>query len=391
MCIKKKLATIMIIVSGIFVSAFIFENRAYAANNETELEVQSPSIDDDVRAYASNTLQFSLQSYIQVTENRLIKSGEYKLSEPFSLVSVDNEETTSIYPVIGSNGIEYTFFVNYTEDGQFSSKLTKLLVNELNDLMQNTENCTFIFFEKSGSIYSETSGIVDMIYENPDPQSESLPAEKVEQEILDVKDETVLETIKLDENLTPINPTVSRTSRSVTNNSALTMIDWSITQTQGSEPLCAAYAVAMILNNKNDKRPTAVSDITAWATNSKIDYSRGFTEAQMIQYANSRGVYPYFVNGILSRQDINTQILRSNAIYARWYRDVGDGTRGYHAIDIIGIIRQPIMFDSGENVGYLVWNPWYNYTEMVDANNPNSISYSVPGRTYKWFQTMTNW
>lgn len=106
----------------------------------------------------------------------------------------------------------------------------------------------------------------------------------------------------------------------------------------------------------------------------------------MVLYGRSRAVAPVFLNRSLTRNEVNAQILKSNGVLAVWVSD--DNKR--HAVDIIGLIRQP-AWGGGENRGYVVWNPWYNYTELCDANNENNVLYYTPGRTWTWRETITNW
>lgn len=367
-----------------------FENEKIS-NDSIGITINSQIVKENIKFFAEQNVAFYLDGYVNFLEGRKINTGEYSLENPFELINENGEEKTVVFPITLDHQIVYTMFVNELADGTITAKITQTLVDKLNEANSKEESTSLTFFEKNGDILCEENGKIDDVYVNPD--KDYLNEQVSDEVLLNEKDSMDLEEIQFDKELPIEAPkTASNLTRGITNNPTMTLINWFITETQGPEPWCAAYAVTMILNNKNDKRTTKVSDIVNWGKkNANNGGKDGFTENEMIRYATTRGGYPKFVNRVLSKNEIYDQLLKSNAVYARWYRGkISD--KNYHALDIIGIVKQPIWNQiTGQNVGYIVWNPWYDYTEMVSANDPNNISYSIPGRTYKWWQTVTNW
>lgn len=151
---------------------------------------------------------------------------------------------------------------------------------------------------------------------------------------------------------------------------------------QGRNSWCIAYAAAMILNNKNDIRKTSVSDMVKWG-NKSVD--KGFTEVEVVKYANTRGVYPKMVSRPLSVGEILTEVRKSNGVLGVWQSQVNT----WHAIDIIGNFSERTLM--GDMNGYMIWNPWREYVEVVDSS-PKEIKYVASSdRTYTWRRSITNW
>lgn len=161
-----------------------------------------------------------------------------------------------------------------------------------------------------------------------------------------------------------------------------TKINWKVTETQGANSWCGAYAAAMILNNKNDARPTKVADMTKWGKKGKND---AFSDDDLIRYANTRGVYPKKLSRPTTWNETLVQLRKSNAVWGAWQSQVNT----WHAVDITGTFSENAM--SGRKNGYIIWNPWRTYTEIIDAS-PKQIKYIAnTDRTYTWRKSITNW
>ena len=112
---------------------------------------------------------------------------------------------------------------------------------------------------------------------------------------------------------------------------------------------------------------------------------KGFSDDEIIKYANTRGVYPYKVNRIMNWNEVVTEVRKSNAIWGAW-RGTGNYKGAYHAIDVIGTYYENTF---GEFKGYWVWNPWYKSIDLVEAKS--SVVYSVPNGSFIWERSVTNW
>lgn len=83
--------------------------------------------------------------------------------------------------------------------------------------------------------------------------------------------------------------------------------------------------------------------------------------------------------------EIQTEARKSNGIWGAW-RGTGAYNGDYHAIDVIGTYYDS-MFDEK---CYWISNPWYYNIEIIGANN-SQIVYNVPGGSWIWERSITNW
>lgn len=204
----------------------------------------------------------------------------------------------------------------------------------------------------------ELNGPIELLWVNPENFMERVPNESHEHikskinnldlEEINLTDETTYE-MNVDSQIKKNN----LMSRSVTTDRTGTHIDWKISEIQGRNSWCIAYATAMILNNKNDIRKTSVSDMVKWG-NKSVD--KGFTEVR-----------------------------KSNGVLGVWQSQANT----LHAIDIIGTFSERTLM--GDMSGYMIWNPWREYVEVVDSS-PKEIKYVANSNTtFTWRRSITNW
>lgn len=374
-----------IILTLVFSSLLLFGGTVYA-ESENSLIIESQSIPLTADNYATEKLGMYLSATLGI-ENEKTNITDYQLGTPFKMINEENEEEgTALYPVMYQDTIRFVFYVRKT-DGEYSGTLSKFLADELQfikDQSISTIENPITFHEKNKDIFYESNGTIHKIYTSPiRPENEEAVTDTVlidsKKEISNLETINTLEEIEFTVNNTDSNKPLGR---STLIDKANNRINWSVTETQGSSSWCSAYAAAMILNNKNDKRPTSVAQIVSWG---KKPSDKGFSDDEIIKYANTRGVYPYKVNRIMNWNEVVTEVRKSNAIWGAW-RGTGNYKGAYHAIDVIGTYYENTF---GEFKGYWVWNPWYKSIDLVEAKS--SVVYSVPNGSFIWERSVTNW
>ncbi|MBO0440971.1 C47 family peptidase [Candidatus Enterococcus ikei] len=376
--LRKKWLVIVICILG------LFSSKEIAFATENKLSVSTPPISEEIKVYAKENVSFYLAGFLSL-ENKTINTKDYDLLEPFQMVSENNEQKTNIFPITEDGVVTYVLYLNESVEGSYDIKISKFLAEKLESLRAEKRNEDSVsFIEKNGDIYIKHGSQIEKIYVSPlRPETE----DQVTSDSLNTEFETAdTETLPL-ETLSDVKPTPNIGQRSITSDRYGTKINWLVHETQGQNSWCSAYAAAMILNNKNDARPTKVSDMVKWGKKGKND---AFSYTDVIKYANTRGVYPYYVGRPMNWNEVETQIKKSNAIWGAWEGISGKDYKGlWHAIDIVGTYQTPIWGLVGvTQVAYVVWNPWYGGLELCNADNN---TYSVIGGTFAWRYSVTNW
>lgn len=376
--LKKNWILLVICLSSVFSGSL----TAYAL--EGELNVSTTLVSEDIKTYSKENISYYL-SGILAFENKNMHSNDYNMLEPFQMVSEGNGNKTSIFPITENGIVKYVFYINKSKDGTYNTKISKFLADEIENLRNdNLNNESISFIEKNGDIYIEKNEKIDKIYTLPiRPEIEDLSnSDSLKQEIeLAETENTAIEPI------TDISPLpLANISRSVTSNSYGVRIDWLVHETQGRNNWCSAYAAAMILNNKNDIRLTKVADMVKWGKKGTWD---SFSYTDIIKYANTRGVYPYYVGRPMRWGEVETQAKKSNAIWGAWEGVSGEVKGKWHAIDVIGTYQAPIWGQIGaKQTAYFVWNPWYSTPELC---NSTTNTYYIVGGSFVWRYSVTNW
>ncbi|MGM0218503.1 staphopain A [Enterococcus sp. AZ126] len=267
------------------------------------------------------------------------------------------------------------------ENGKYTTKLSKMLVDELNFLKRKdfSKGISLIASE-NGDIYYENDGEITLLWSSPEALSEGNQTDP-ENVLLEKVKNSDLEIINLNESLEYNVDGIKL--RSTTVDKFGTRINWKISETQGDDKWCIAYAAAMILNNKNDARPTKASDIGKWGKRGK---NVGFTDDEMVKYANTRGVYPKLLSRPTTWSETITQLRKSNGVLGVWESQV----HTWHAIDITGTYMSDTA--NGRKNVFVIWNPWRTYVELIDAPTNKPIKYIANSdRTYTWRRSITNW
>ncbi|PLS38306.1 hypothetical protein CYV25_01745 [Carnobacterium maltaromaticum] len=374
------------ILSLLLGSLLIFWSTVYAESTD-ELLVESQKIPESADNYARETFGRFLNATIyneNMQSNIETSLADYRLGSSFKMIDGENNENgTILFPVIYNETIECVFFVRKT-DGIYSGTLSKFLASELQKIKKESvtdEEHPITFFEKNKDIYFEQNNIVTKIFTSPDRPDieEDVSSEILSNEKNDFKN---LEQINALDNtnfiITEVGNNVPN-KRSTHSDKFGVRINWTVNEVQNSNPWCAAYSAANILNNKNDKRPTTAAQIASWAGRSS---NQAITRLDLIRYANSRGVYPREA-GVLTWNQVTTEVMKSNAIYGGWAGAGKVYAGSSHAINIVGTYSE-----SGFK-GYWISNPWYKTIDLVTANS--KVVSGVPGGSFTWVNSITNW
>lgn len=166
-------------------------------------------------------------------------------------------------------------------------------------------------------------------------------------------------------------------------------IGWS--ETQGSEPWCAAYATASICRYRlRGLGSNITADITALKimqfTYPNLSMSalkqESLSRSAAIAYANYKGFDPKQKNGRLSWKNIKSEIDADCPIYFGC-DNLTNNRKSSHALVCRG------YNENNGNPFYSIWNPWYTKYERMYTSN---YIYTTEGGTqYEYDRTIYRW
>lgn len=376
------------IVGIFFIGMLLGGGNVYAESNE--LTVKTEPVSNEMVDYAKKNVAFYLKGLL-LSNGNAEDINSYSVTAPFSLVDSHSSNKLTLFPVVKDGQIQYILYLKKEADS-YVAKLSKTLVDELNELVTSDSAKGIVLISgENGNVYYERGGELTLLWETPDPENTKMfrysPTPQIDTSKLELQEVSLEQRLDYEthgEAITEQTRGKGPSLRSTVIDKNGTRINWTITEIQGREPWCAAYAAAMILNNKNDARPTRVIDMAQWGG---VGPNGKFSDELLIRYANSRGVYPRRYSHTTTWEENLTQFRKSNAVYGTWQSQARPTY--WHALDFIGTYSEEYM---GQKMkGYIIWNPWYNYTEIVDAS-PSQIKYVANSiDTYVWKNTVTNW
>lgn len=129
------------------------------------------------------------------------------------------------------------------------------------------------------------------------------------------------------------------------------------TQTSVEGGVCYAYAMSAILQNMGFYKytPQTISTVLGDA---------GATKSQLAGYLSAEGFCcTYSDIGYMPLNDVKNRIYHQHDYI--YISAKADDNSGYHAMVLFG------YFDDGANALYYIWNPWYTYTQVIDATTRN--------------------
>ena len=355
-----------------------------ADSSTSGLYISTQSCPDGYVEYANANIQRYLLS---VNPAELPSEGVITVGNPFCFSNAGSD--IFYFPVICNDEIIYMLRVFPKEAGGYGGVLGKSFVSELNALAETTSYSTPLsMMMEQDSVVAYVGSEKYTIYTYPDRSMDDgnndiSPTSIAAYQVVDVKEEN--SSIDCTVNVESLLSSTFSTSPMQTMDSRFIptgkFLATSITETQGSESWCAAYATAMIIrciNGKSDS--TSAYDVMEYHF-SDPSSSDSIGEAEVVQYANSRSIYPTHITSTLSDTSLINEIVNSRPVYLRMYR-VSGSDKIYHAVVLRG-------YDSGTRT-WSIWNPWYDFYDYFDMGGtyvPAEHSY----REYIYCHTIYNW
>ncbi len=156
-----------------------------------------------------------------------------------------------------------------------------------------------------------------------------------------------------------------------------------ISETQGNNSWCAAYAAAAILRSIGVSGPVGspvARDIMEWIHGEDVSSFDTAGEENLLNYAaDVWDVYPSYVHDTMNQEFLISQLNDGWPVYWRMVR-----TGGSHAVVLRG-------YDLRSSV-WSIWNPWFSFFESMSMGGtyvPTGYSSSI--YTFTYDETICNW
>lgn len=372
----------LIMLAGTFLTPF----TAYAveSSEETALYVVTKKCPDGYIEYANSNIQDFILS---VDPLELQTSKNISIGTPFSFANPDSD--VFYFPIIMNGEIIYMLRVFQKESGEYDGVLGKSYVSDLNEALKKTSNNQpLVLMMEGDSVVTYIGEDRSVIFEYPDGTidcrsnvpvadfSKVFYSKNAEYEVVDAIKKNNRIDMSVFEDLF-----ASRNELRESGTPSYKYLSTTITETQGSNSWCAAYATAWIIRYvKGNNDNTAALDVMNYHFSNPTS-SDSIGEAEVVEYANYRSIYPTHIKSTLSNSSLIAQIVASKPVYLRMYRTVGSEKK-YHAIVLRGY--------SNNTSKWSVWNPWYNYYDSFSMGG-TYIPAEHQSREYTYCHTIYNW
>ena len=356
----------IVVVFTVFCCMFL-GTTCYAG---TELYLTTDNCPEAYIEYAEeHALDFvSSMEEVEITDYKNISLGE-----PFNFGNQDAD--IYYFPVLDNGKMIYLFRV-YPDGDSYSGAMSIFLVEELNMLASKTSKTqplTLVMDNYDIVAYIGTEEYTLFSY-SPDSASESKERSILMYEWSHSSSRNVVNILE-ESDLDLQQCAATLTTRAGSKYLALT-----IKGTQGNSSWCAAYVTDIILRYVGAV-PSSHSHLTI-TDHFGLTLNDALSRTQVRTYANSKGVYPYYVTvNSVTRDKLVEEIDKGCPVYismldANSSTDVGHAValRGYHLL--------------AET--YSIWNPWYNYYESYTMGGSyvpatdSSINYQMRGYMISW-------
>lgn len=319
---------------------------AFAVNESTSLYACSYDISGQ-EEYAAAKLSSFIRAY-----GHSVDTSAFTLGQGILIDDPDDLEKV-LFPVWNAGNIVATLLVITVEDGVYQGSYSEIYAEQLNALKNiPTESSPLFLTVSDGHFYAVIS---DQWYDLNGVAGEYITQGPVPESGLDVVDAAE----SLPYTVYPQTRIPSAHSKPFKQ----------IYQQPDTEGYCYAYALATILLNMGYTEYVP-SDIKNYIG------TTGASEEQLAGYLASKGLSCTYKNedAYLPYDLVQRAIYSgSSCIYMGTMRTTG---KGAHAFVLIGYA------DDGLNKTYRVWNPWYQYTQAIDAET--RIIPTEDSRTYIW-------
>lgn len=360
--------------------------NAYAveASEENALYVVTKKCPDAYINYANSNIRDFILS---IDPSELPAVEKISVGTPFSFANPDSD--VFYFPIIINGEIIYMLRVFQTKSGEYDGVLGKSFVADLNKILKCTsKNQPLVLMMEGDSVVTYIGKERNVIFEYPKGSIDCVTNVQVadfkkvlyskneEYEVVDAIKEIGRMDISMAEDLFTSNNALRESGTP-----PYKYLSTNITETQGSNSWCAAYATAWIIRyvKGNNDNTTAQNVMNYHFSNPTFSDSIG--EAKVVQYANYRSIYPTHITSTLSNSSLIAQIVASKPVYLRMYRTVGSEKK-YHAVVLRGY--------SNNTSKWSVWNPWYDYYDSFSMGG-TYIPAEHQSREYTYYHTIYNW
>lgn len=328
------------------------------ANEISGLYIQSPVVDNRRNDFIETITNNVFSELYHMDDIGSINSNDIYMGQAFQL----NEITYS--PIVNDNK-NIALLAVFSVDSGLSWSLSKDFSDGLNAIARQTsQQSPALLFTKKGNVYSKIGLQIQKITNNP------------ENNLISEREYDSLVTYNI---LVPYinNPLSGKFNRSFRSALSVRKLNFDFAEVQGSQQWCAAFVTAQILRfkGKGDVRARQImSYFYPYASNLE---SKSLTHGNVINYANTKGVYPYKTSRVLSYSEVINQVNASKPIYLS-----AKGSGGYdgrsHALALGGY----------SDYMYFVWNPWNPWYISMPIG---SQTIAVSGGAFTWKETILDW
>lgn len=352
-----------------------------------ELYMLTKSCPDGYKAYVATNIEEFLLS---VEEEDLPEDGTITVGVPFCFGNYGSD--IFYFPILCNSEIVYTLRVFPVGSGEYSGILGKNYVKDLNlyAMKSSIERPLEIVMENNvvvAYIGDEREVIFEFPIENASNENQSILMETISVALQNNEERSVINIMeRCDEVSQSIAISELNANRNIENTRNVNIPTYKyltlrLTEFQDELPWCAGYATAAIIRyvKGNNDNTTAYDIMNHFFDNPNINCSIG--EDEVVEYANSRGIYPTLLRNALLNTELIREIAEDSPVYLRMRRSE-NGDHYHHAIVLRGY--------SQTTAKWSIWNPWYDYYESLDFG-ATYVPAEDTAKQYTYVHTVYNW
>ncbi|WP_234097508.1 cysteine protease staphopain [Staphylococcus argenteus] len=381
------------IISIALISLLILSLGAFANNNNAKADSQSKQLEikvksDKVPQKVDDLAHQQFSGYAKALDKQNnTQSSKYELGEAFKIYKFNGEEDNSYYyPVIKDGKIVYILTLSpknkddlnkSKDDRNYSVKISKFIVKELNEIKDKNTNITVLTDEKG--FYFEEDGKVRLVKATP------LVNNIKEKE----SSKTVSPQLKQDLKAT-VTPSKIEESETIQNEEDQvqyenTLKNFKIREQQFDNTWCAGFSMAALLNATKNTDTYNAHDImrTLYPNVSEEELVNCSTfPNQMIEFGKSQGRDIHYQEGVPSYNQVD-QLTKDNVGIMILAQSISQNPNDPHLGHALAVVGNAKINDQ-EKIIY--WNPWDTEVSIQDADS--SLLHLSFNRDYNWYGSM---
>lgn len=328
--------------------------------NNSKLFIKTHEVNSELIAHAQQDWRFYFENLTAVEDQGPLNVEAFYLGQPFTLTN-ETDTQTAYFPIIErqSGTINDILEVSLV-DNMPALTISSQFVEQLNSLIPTAEDTSFSL--------------------NLDSESHQLLSaeEPTREQAVDVKKE--IDNLNRKKRSVP-DDTVPEYNRNIIPN-------WTITETQTSEPWCAYYTLSTMINSIEGKAVTNAKTLVkkTFPTASEAElvdgnYITSKPFAHTVQTMQKEYGYTLDIkNSRLTPAEVQTQIDKNAPVYVH----LDNVTQNFnparsHGVTVIGyIIAKNNKLDSY----YYFWNPWWQ--KVMLTNQKDMSNWKLNDNVYSW-------